>query len=136
AIDLSGLKRALVIQLRHHGDVLLTSPVFTVLKNHAPAIEVDALVYAETRHMLDLHPAIAQVHVIDRRWKELGAFARLAREWRLHGALRARGYDLVGHLSEHPRGAWLARSLRARYAGAPNLRRQARPSEKSLSPPV
>ena len=72
----TGLKRALVIQLRHHGDVLLTSPVFTVLKNHAPSVEIDALVYAETRHMLDLHPAIAQVHVVDRRWKELAAPVR------------------------------------------------------------
>ncbi len=36
AIDVSGLRRALVIQLRHHGDVLLASPVFTVLKRHAP----------------------------------------------------------------------------------------------------
>ena len=133
AIDLSGLKRALVIQLRHHGDVLLTSPVFTVLKNHVPGIEVDALVYAETRHMLDLHPAIAQVHVIDRRWKERGAFARLACEWRLLGALRGRGYDLVVHLSEHPRGAWLARLLGARYAVAPNFGRKARAWKSSFS---
>jgi heptosyltransferase-3 len=133
AIDPTGLKRALVIQLRHHGDVLLTSPVFTVLKNHAPAIEVDALVYAETRHMLDLHPAIAQVHVVDRRWKELGSFARLAHEWRLHRALRERGYDLVVHLSEHPRGAWLARSLGARYAVAPNFGRKPKAWKKSFS---
>src|SRR5262245_20663091 len=133
AIDLTGLKRALVIQLRHHGDVLLTSPVFTVLKNHVPGIEVDALVYAETRHMLDLHPAIAQVHVIDRRWKELGATTRLGHEWRLHSALRARRYDLVVHLSEHPRGAWLARLLGARYSVAPNFGRKARMWKKSFS---
>ena len=116
AIDLAGLKRALVIQLRHHGDVLLTSPVFTVLRNHAPSLEVDALVYAETRDMLDLHPAIAQVHVVDRRWKERSAPARLMQEWRLFTALRARGYDLLVHLSEHPRGAWLARALGPRHA--------------------
>ena len=29
AIDPAALKRVLVIKLRHHGDVLLTSPVFT-----------------------------------------------------------------------------------------------------------
>jgi len=133
AIDLTGLKRALVIQLRHHGDVLLTSPVFTVLKSHAPGIEVDALVYAETRHMLDLHPAIAQVQVIDRRWKELGAMARLAREWGLLSALRARRYDLLVHLSEHPRGAWLARLLGPRYAVAPNFGRKAAVWKKSFS---
>ena len=121
AIDLAGLKSALVIQLRHHGDVLLTSPVFTVLKNHAPSLEVDALVYAETRDMLDLHPAITQVHVVERRWKERPAPARLMQEWRLHAALRARSYDLIVHLSEHPRGAWLARSLGARYAVAPDF---------------
>jgi heptosyltransferase-3 len=125
AIDLTGLKRALVIQLRHHGDVLLSSPVFAVLKNHAPSIEIDALVYAETRDMLDLHPAIARVHAVERRWKELAAPARLAREWRLQAALHARGYDLIVHLSEHPRGAWLARSLGARHAVAPNFARKA-----------
>src|SRR5690348_17556384 len=90
AIDLSRVRRALVIQLRHHGDVLLTSPVFAVLKNHVPSLEVDALVYAETRDMLDLHPAIAQVHVVERRWKDSAPLERLAQEWRLFAALRAR----------------------------------------------
>jgi heptosyltransferase-3 len=133
AIDLSELKRALVIQLRHHGDVLLTSPVFTVLKNHAPSLEIDALVYAETRHMLDLHPAIAQVHVVERSWKELAAPARLMREWRLQAAMRARRYDLIVHLSEHPRGAWLARSLGARYAVAHDFARKANLWKKSFT---
>jgi len=133
AIDLTALRRALVIQLRHHGDVLLTSPVFTVLKNHAPSVEIDALVYAETRHMLDLHPAIAQVHVVDRRWKELAAPMRLMREWRLHAAMRERRYDLVVHLSEHPRGAWLARSLGARYAVAHDFARKAGLWKKSFT---
>jgi len=133
AVDVSKLRRALVIQLRHHGDVLLTSPVFTVLKNHAPALEIDALVYAETREMLDLHPAIARVHVVRRDWKDSGVLARLAQESRLFTALRKRAYDLVVHLSEHPRGAWLARSLGARYAVAPDFVRKARLWKKSFS---
>ena len=45
AISLGEIARALVIVLRHHGDVLLASPVLSVLKGHAPRIEVDALVY-------------------------------------------------------------------------------------------
>jgi len=133
AIDVSGLRRALVIQLRHHGDVLLTSPVFTVLKNHAPALEIDALVYAETLEMLDLHPAVARVHAVKRDWKQSGAITRLAREWRLFTDLRKRSYDLVVHLSEHPRGAWLARSLGARYAVAPDFARKPRLWKKSFS---
>jgi heptosyltransferase III len=133
AIDLAALKRALVIQLRHHGDVLLTSPVFTALRNRVPALEIDALVYADTREMLDLHPAVAQVHVVERRWKEASAAARLAAEWRLFGALRSRSYDLVIHLSEHPRGAWLARSLGARHAVAPDFARKPRSWKTSFT---
>ena len=133
AIDVSGLRRALVIQLRHHGDVLLASPVFTVLKRQAPRIEIDALVYAETREMLDLHPAIDRVHGVERGWKERGALSRFAAEWRLFSALRGRDYDLVIHLSEHPRGAWLARALRVRFAVAPDFARKPRLWKRSFS---
>ena len=133
AIDVSRLRRALVIQLRHHGDVLLASPVFTVLKNHAPSLEIDALVYDETRDMLDLHPAIDRVHVVRRDRKELGALTRLVEEWRLFVALRERGYDLIVHLSEHPRGAWLARSLGASFAVAPDFSRKPRAWKKSFT---
>ena len=59
AIDPAGVRRALVIKLRHHGDVLLASPVFSVLKRAAPHAEIDALVYPETAPMLAGHPAIA-----------------------------------------------------------------------------
>ena len=133
AIDVSRLRRALVIQLRHHGDVLLASPVFTALKNHAPSIEVDALVYDETRDMLDLHPAVDRVHVVRRDRKDLGVMVRLAGEWRLFFTLRARGYDLIVHLSEHPRGAWLARFLGVRYAVAPDFAHKPRVWRKSFT---
>ena len=133
AIDVSGLRRALVIQLRHHGDVLLASPLFTVLKSRVPSIELDALVYSETREMLDLHPAISRVHVVRRGRKSSGTVARISEEWRLFFDLRRRGYDLIVHLSEHPRGAWLARSLGARYAVAPNFSRKARVWKRSFT---
>ena len=44
AIDLASIRRVLVIKLRQHGDVLLASPLFQVLKNLAPQLEIDALV--------------------------------------------------------------------------------------------
>ncbi len=120
AVDPGTLKRALVIKLRHHGDVLLASPVFSVLKNRAPQLEIDALVYADTRDMLSLHPAIAQVHGVERGRKIAGPLAWLVAESRLLRQLRARRYDLLVHLSEHPRGAWLARALGPRIAVAPD----------------
>src|SRR5213592_3566248 len=81
AIDLTRIRRALVIKLRHHGDVLLTSPVFSALKQRS-------------------------------------RFVALRAELRLWQVLRERGYDLVIHLTDHPRGAWLARLVGARYAVA------------------
>ena len=119
AVPLGECARALVINLRHHGDVLLASPVLGALKAHAPRLELDALVYDDTRPMLEGHPALSQLFTVGRHWKRDGAFARLAGEARLFGNLRARSYDLIIHLSEQPRGAWLARALDARHAVAP-----------------
>jgi heptosyltransferase-3 len=119
AVPLGEIARALVVMLRHHGDVLLASPVPAALKVQAPKVEIDALVYDDTAPMLEGHPALTQVHVVGRNWKKEGFLSRFALERKLHGVLRARGYDLIVHLTEQPRGAWLARALGARYAVAP-----------------
>ena len=119
AVPLGELKRVLVIKLRHHGDVLVSSPVFSVLKAHAPQVEIDALVYADTAEMLTLHPAIAQVHSIDRKWKQLGVVGQTKAELALYKALKGRGYDLIIHLTEHWRGAWLCRLLQPRWSVGP-----------------
>jgi len=103
--DLSGIRRVLVTKLRHHGDVLLASPVLGALKRHLPQAEIDALVYHDTRDMLSEHPALSQLHTTPRK-------STLAEDWRLLGQLRARRYDLLLHLTTNPRGAVLARLLR------------------------
>lgn len=123
AIDLQSLRRVLVIKLRHHGDVLLTSPVFTVLKNHAPHLEIDALVYRDTAEMLTLHPAISRLHTVDRNWKKLGPLDQLKAEWALLAELQQRDYGLVVHLTEHNRGAWLKRLTGARHGVAREARK-------------
>lgn len=119
AVPLAEIKRVLVIKLRHHGDVLVSSPVFSVLKAHAPQVEIDALVYADTAEMLTFHPAIASVHTIDRKWKQLGAIGQLKAELALFNSLKARHYDLIIHLTEHWRGAWLCRLLKPRWSVGP-----------------
>jgi heptosyltransferase-3 len=115
----SSLRRVLVTKLRHHGDVLLASPVIATLKRLAPQAEVDALVYADTAPMLEGHPALAQLHLVDRGWKRQGIWRQAAAEWKLVSALRARHYDLVVHLSVHTRGAWLVRLLQPHWSVAP-----------------
>ena len=121
AVPLEKVRRALVVKLRHQGDVLLASPVFSALKRKAPQIEIDALVYADTAPMLTAHPAISEVFCIDRAWKTLGPFARASAERKLLAELRARDYELLVHLTEHWRGAWLARLLGVRWAVAPRV---------------
>jgi heptosyltransferase III len=133
AIDLTQINHALVVILGHHGDVLLTSPVFQVLKNHAPHAKIDALLYGETAPMLTLHPAIDSVFSIDRNWKQEQPWTRLRREFNLFSSLRSRRYDLIVHLSGNPRGPWLKRLLRIRYGIAPKINGRSRAAWKSFT---
>jgi len=64
AVPLEECRRALVVKLRHHGDVLLAAPVISVLK--ARGLEVDALVYDDTAPMLAGHPGLSQLHRVGR----------------------------------------------------------------------
>ena len=131
AVPLATVRRALVVKLGHHGDVLLATPVLGALKAQAAGLEIDALVYDDTAVMLAGHPALAELHAVGREWRALGAPARLARETQLFRALRARRYDLIVHLSDQNRGAWLARTLGARWSVA--ARRPGRFWTKSFS---
>lgn len=119
AIDPAQLRRALVIKLRHHGDVLLASPVLSCLKQAAPQCEIDALVFADTAPMLQGHPALHTLHCLGRDWKKLGPLQQLQKEWGVLKALSTRHYDLIIHLTDHPRGAWLTHLLKPRWAVAP-----------------
>ncbi len=118
-IGVDSLRRVLVVKLRHHGDVLLASPVFRVLAARAPEAEIDALVYADTRDMLAGHPDVSRIHGIDREWKRQGLLVQARHEAALLTALRERRYQLIVHLTEHWRGAWLAQLLRPRWSVAP-----------------
>ncbi len=108
-IDFDSISRVLVTKLRHHGDVLLASPVLQVLKNRHPHLQIDALVYADTADMLSQHPALDSLHCIDRQWKKRGTLGQFAAEKALLEQLKARQYDLLIHLTEHWRGAWIKR---------------------------
>lgn len=123
SIDFSQIKSVLVIKLRHHGDVLLTTPVFQALKDAHPHLTVDALVYMDTSPMLTLNPFIDGVHTIDRGWKKQGLWHQLKNEYSLLKTLLNRQYDLVITLTEHHRGAVLSRLLRPSFAVAPRGRK-------------
>lgn len=118
-INFHQIQRVLVTKLRHHGDVLLTSPVFSVLKKHYPHLKLDALIYHETREMLSLHPDIDQVITIDRGWKKFSFTERLKQEMALLKKLHAQHYDLLIHLTDHWRGLYIKRLLNPPFAVTP-----------------
>lgn len=106
--------RILVIKFRHHGDMLLTTPVIRSLKAAWPDATVDVLLYEETRAMLTHHPDIHQVYAIDRTWKKQGIRFQVSQEWQLLKTLRKQRYDLVVNLADQWRSA-----LITRFTGAP-----------------
>lgn len=113
SVPLVQVKRILVVKFRHFGDVLLATPVFSVLQRESPEAQIDALVYADCEPILQGHPAINNIHVVGRQWKKLGLVQRIKHEWRLLSFIRQQNYDLVINLTEGDRGA-----IVASYSGA------------------
>jgi len=107
-------KRILVIKLRHLGDVLLSSPVFSHLQKVFPEAFIDTYIWKESEPMLFGHPAIAGFHLHDRKWKELSLFKRYKKEFQLLRKIRKEKYDLVLNLTEGDRGAIAALSSGAK----------------------
>jgi heptosyltransferase-3 len=56
---------------------------------------------------------------VDRAWKRQGIASQARFENALLQRLRGRNYQLVVHLTDHWRGAWLAQALRPRWSVAP-----------------
>lgn len=111
--DLSRVKRILVVKLRHLGDVLLTSPVFTHLKKAMPNAEIDAYIYEEAKPMLEGHPALTDLVGYDRNWKKLGFLRKIGKEISLLREIRKRSYDLILNLTEGDRGTLVAKISKA-----------------------
>ncbi|MGL6002442.1 MAG: putative lipopolysaccharide heptosyltransferase III [Plesiomonas sp.] len=101
--------RILVIKLRHHGDMLLLSPVLNTLHQNYPTAQIDVLLYAETRAMLEHHPAVHRILLIDRQWKTLGLRQQLKYESRLLCHVNRQRYDIVLNLADQWRSAMLTK---------------------------
>lgn len=122
AIDISLVRRVLVVMLRHHGDVLLTTPVYASLRRAIPGVEIDVVVYHETRALLENNPDVREIFSVEKEKSGKSFLDRTRNEWRFMTALKARRYDLLIHLSDHKRGAWLSRWLNPKVSIAPRLR--------------
>lgn len=109
--------RFLIVKLRHHGDVLLTTPVADALKHAYPDCETDMLLYRETTDVVRDNRLISQIFTIDRQWKKQGVKAQLKHEAALFQSLKARNYDWVFNLSDQWRAAAVAKFCGRHGAG-------------------
>ncbi|WP_075183298.1 putative lipopolysaccharide heptosyltransferase III [Pantoea sp. 1.19] len=101
--------RILVIKFRHHGDMLLTTPLINTLQATWPQAKIDVLLNEETRPMLQAHPHVHQVYGLDRNWKKQGKRYRQRREWHVMTTLRRQRYDVVLNLADQWKSALIAR---------------------------
>lgn len=104
-------KRILVIKMRFHGDMLLTTPVISTLKQRYPDAKVDVLLYQDTMPILSENPEINALHGIKNRGT--GTRAKIANFVHLLKTLRASHYDLVVNLTDQWIVALLVRGLQA-----------------------
>lgn len=109
------ISKILVAKLRHHGDVLLSSPVFSLLRKNFPQAVIDAYIYEETYPMLDGHKAINGFHLYSKKIAKKSFFSKIKQEWSLLKTIRKSSYDLVVNLTEGDRGAIAALVSGARY---------------------
>ncbi|MBB1202249.1 putative lipopolysaccharide heptosyltransferase III [Enterobacteriaceae bacterium 89] len=106
--------RILIIKLRHHGDMLLVTPLISVLKKQYPEASIDVLLYEETRDILAANPEIHQIYGIDRKWKKQGKRYQLKMEFQLIRTMRQQRYDMVLNLADQ----WPA-AIITKLTGAP-----------------
>lgn len=105
--DWSEVRKVLLVRLRSIGDTVLATPSLFALKRFLPNVTVDILVEDWVAPLLNDHPHLDNVVVLER-----GGFmtrARLARE------LRAANYDVVYNLHGGTTATFLTRATGARH---------------------
>ncbi|MEW7000095.1 hypothetical protein M5585_03330 [Serratia ureilytica] len=72
----------MIIKLRHHGDMLLVTPVISSLRQNYPQAQIDVLLYQETQEMLASNPELSTLFAIDRQWKNRAPARIWGTNWR------------------------------------------------------
>jgi heptosyltransferase III len=103
------MNKILVVKFRNIGDVLLSTPLISNLKNIYPGARIDMALNKGCEDMVSNNPNIDNVIIYDRpRIKKLGIFAQLKEEVRFTRNIRNNHYDMIINLTEGDRGAQLA----------------------------
>lgn len=102
-------QRILVVKLRFHGDMLLTTPLISTLKAHYPEAKIDVLLYEDTRPILAKNPDIHCLYGLKRKTSTLAE--RLKDFINIRKSLKQNRYDLIVNLADQWPIAFLVKSL-------------------------
>lgn len=102
-------RKILVIKMRFHGDMLLTTPVISTLKQNYPDASIDVLLYEDTMPILSENPEIHTLYGIKNKKAKIGE--KMANFLRLVKVLRGNHYDLIVNLADQWMVAILVRLL-------------------------
>ncbi|MGL9760002.1 MAG: hypothetical protein ACR5K7_02190 [Symbiopectobacterium sp.] len=100
--------RILIVRLRFHGDMLLTTPLISTLKAHYPETTIDVLLYEDTIP-LPKHPDIHQLYGLKR--KTADAMEKVSDFLVMHNTLKRNRYDLIVNLADQWSIALMIKSL-------------------------
>ncbi len=119
----TGIRKILLMKLKHIGDVLLTTPCIRALHETFPEARISILVDEGTQSVVEHHPLLEEVILFPRRRMKGPSLGRIARECEFAMGLRQRGFDMTVDLTSADRPAWLAWFSGARYRLAYDLRK-------------
>lgn len=104
-------RKILLIKMRFHGDMLLTTPVISTLKRHYPDAKVDVLLYQDTMPILSENPEINALYGLKN--KKAKTVEKVTNFVSLIRVLRSNKYDLVINMADQWMVAVLVRLLNA-----------------------
>ena len=101
--------KILILKFRNIGDVLLTTPLLSNLKQYYPESQIDMGVNKGTESMVSLNPNINKLFIYDRDLiKSLPLVKELWKEIQFFFSFRKERYDMVINLTEGDRGAQIS----------------------------
>lgn len=104
-------RRILIIKMRFHGDMLLTTPVISTLKHHYPDAKIDVLLYEDTIPILSENPEINELYGLKN--KKSGLREKIVNFYKLIKELNKNHYDLVINMADQWLVALVVRMLNA-----------------------
>lgn len=106
--------RILIVKLRFHGDMLLTTPLISTLKTRYPEAAIDVLLYEDTIPILSKHPDIHQLYGLKRKTPR--TMEKLSGFLAMRNTLKRNDYDLIVNLADQWPIALLIKSLNCPYS--------------------